>query len=91
MKLLSNSISVFVILIVLLILIPLPTGLLDMMLVINIGLSLMILLTTMYIKESLQFSIFPSILLITTLFRLALNVSSTRLILGNQGQAGQVI
>ena len=45
----------------------------------------------MYISESLEFSIFPSLLLITTLFRLGLNVSSTRLILTKQGQAGQVI
>ncbi len=91
MKFLNNTVSIFVILIILLIIIPLPTFLLDMMLIINIGLSLVILLTTMYIKEPLQFSVFPSLLLITTLFRLSLNISSTRLILGNQGNAGQVI
>jgi len=91
MKLLNNTVSIFVILIILLIIIPLPTFLLDFMLIINIGLSLVILLTTMYIKEPLQFSVFPSLLLITTLFRLSLNISSTRLILGHGGDAGNVI
>ena len=91
MKIFNNTVTVFVLLIILLIIIPLPTWLLDMMLVINISISLIILLTTMYIKESLQFSIFPSLLLITTLLRLSLNISSTRLILGNKGDAGNVI
>lgn len=90
-KLFSNAVSIFIILIILLIIIPLPTFMLDMMLIINIGLSLVILLTTMYIKEPLQFSVFPSLLLITTLFRLSLNISSTRLILGEGGNAGNVI
>lgn len=88
---LNNLVAVFVILILALIIIPLPTFLLDMMFVINIALSLIILLMTMYIQEPLQFSIFPSMLLITTLFRLGLNVSSTRLILSNEGYAGKVI
>ena len=57
----------------------------------NISVSLIILLITMNIKEPLEFSIFPSLLLITTLFRIGLNISSTRLILTKQGQAGQVI
>ena len=87
----DNIISLFVIGIVFLIIIPLPTPVLDMLLIINISASLAILLMTMYIKESLEFSIFPSLLLVTTLFRIALNVSSARLILGNFGQAGQVI
>lgn len=62
-----------------------------MMFIINITVSLLILLITMYIREALEFSIFPSLLLITTLFRLSLNISSTRLILTKQGAAGQVI
>ncbi len=62
-----------------------------MMFVVNIALSLVILLFTMYIKEPLEFSIFPSLLLITTIFRLGLNISSTRLILMNQGNAGQIV
>ncbi len=90
-KLLNNSISLFVIAIVLMIIIPLPAFLLDLMLIINITLSIVILLTTMYIKEALEFSVFPSLLLITTLFRLSLNISSTRLILTKGGHAGAVI
>lgn len=91
MKLFNNAVSVLVILIIGLLIIPLPPTLLDFMFVVNLMLSFVILLTTMYIHESLQFSIFPSLLLITTLFRLALNVSSTRNILFNDGYAGKVI
>lgn len=91
MKVKNHLISVFVILIVAFIIIPLPPFLLDFMFIFNISLSLIILLITMYIKEALQFSIFPSMLLITTLFRLGLNISSTRLILTQEGNAGQVI
>jgi flagellar biosynthesis protein FlhA len=91
MKPLSHVVSLFVILIIALIIIPLPAPLLDMMFIINISLSLIILLLTMYIRNALEFSVFPSILLITTLFRLALNISSTRLILSRSGSAGQVI
>jgi len=64
---------------------------LDMMIILNMVLSITILLISIFMKETLEFSIFPSLLLLTTLFRVALNVSSTRLILGNSGQAGQVI
>ncbi len=91
MKVFQNAISIFVLLIILLLVIPLPPFLLDMMFIFNFTLSIIILLTTMYISETLEFSIFPSILLITTLFRLALNISSTRLILTKQGEAGAVI
>ena len=90
-NILNNSVTVFVILAIFLIIIPLPTWLLDMLFVVNIALSLVILLFTMYIKEPLEFSIFPSMLLITTIFRLGLNISSTRLILMNQGNAGQIV
>ncbi|WP_085833602.1 flagellar biosynthesis protein FlhA [Clostridium merdae] len=91
MKVLNNAMTIFVIIIIAFIIIPLPTFLLDMMFVLNITLSIIILLMTMYVKNSLQFSIFPSMLLITTLFRLSLNISSTRLILTHAGHAGQVI
>lgn len=91
MKLFNNAISAFVILIIFLLIIPLPAWLLDFMFILNLGISFVILLTTMYIKESLDFSIFPSLLLITTLFRLGLNISSTRLILLKEGNAGQVV
>ena len=90
-SILNNSISLFIIAIILMIIIPLPPFFLDLMFIINIALSILILLTTMYIKEALEFSVFPSLLLITTLFRLSLNVSSTRLILTNRGNAGAVI
>lgn len=80
-----------VVLIVIMMIIPLPPWLLDFLLILNISLALTILLVTMYIKQPLEFSILPSILLITTLFRLALNVSSTRLILLGQGDKVKVI
>ena len=80
-KMMTNVFAVFVIFIVLAIIIPLPTPILDFLLIINIGLSLVILLMTMYIKKALEFSIFPTVLLLTTVFRLSLNVSTTRGIL----------
>lgn len=85
------SISIILLFVILLIIIPLSPVLLDMLLIINIMVSLMILLMTLNIKDPLQFSIFPPLLLIITLFRLALNISATRLILGNSGNAGNVI
>jgi len=90
-SILNNSISLFIIAIILMIIVPLPAFFLDLMFIINIALSIIILLTTMYITEALEFSVFPSLLLITTLFRLSLNVSSTRLIMMNGGDAGAVI
>ena len=90
-NLLKNSVVMFVITIVLLLIIPLPPFLLDVMIIINIALSMIVLLITMNIKEPLEFSIFPSLLLITTLLRLGLNVSSTRNILSREGSSGQVI
>ena len=93
-RMLGNVFAVFVIFIILALIIPLNGimggALLDFLLLVNIGLSLVILLLTMYIKEALEFSIFPTILLITTVFRLALNVSTTRGILST-GHAGSVI
>ena len=87
--------SFVVILSLALIMIPLPTGVLDFTLSINLTFAIVILLITMYTPQSLNFSVFPSLLLITTIFRLALNISSTRLILlnGTQGTsaAGKVI
>ncbi|MBF0309787.1 MAG: FHIPEP family type III secretion protein, partial [Magnetococcales bacterium] len=75
--------------------IPLPPPLLDLLLSVNIAMAIVILLTTVYVHKPLEFSAFPSVLLLTTLFRLALNVSSTRLVLlhGSEGEsaAGEVI
>ena len=82
--------ALVVIMIVLMIIIPMPPKLLDILMSFNITLSVIIILLTMFTTEVLQFSVFPTLLLITTLFRLALNVSSTRLIL-SEGYAGEVI
>jgi len=76
--------------IVLLLVVPVPAPLLDFLIVCNILLALLVLLTSMFVKKPLDFSVFPSLLLVATLFRLGLNVASTRLVLGN-GYAGQVI
>ena len=90
-RILNNSISLLVVIIVLFLVVPLPKQALDILIVLNIAISIMILMITMSISEALEFSIFPSLLLITTLFRLGLNVSSTRLILSEGGDAGMVI
>ena len=82
--------AIGVILIVAMMVIPVPSPLLDFLLIINISLSVIILLVCLYTTEPLEYSSFPTMLLISTLFRLALNVSSTRLIL-LYGNAGQVI
>ena len=80
----------FVMAAVLMMVIPIPAVLLDFMLVANISLAVLILLGTILLKDNMDLSVFPSLLLITTLMRLSLNVSSTRLILLN-GYAGNVI
>ena len=90
-KLLSYSIVLFVLTIILLLIIPLPAALVDVAIIVNISLSLMILVITMTIHDALEFSIFPSLLLVTTLFRLGINVSTTRNILTNSGSSGQII
>lgn len=90
-KILSYSVVMFVLVIILLLIIPLPAGLVDVAIILNMSLSMMILVTTMTIREPLEFSIFPSLLLVTTLFRLGINVSTTRNILTNMGASGQVI
>lgn len=90
-RILNNAISFFVVAIVLLLLIPLPPFVLDMMIIFNLSISLVILLITMNIRNPLEFAIFPSLLLVTTLIRLGLNISSTRSILTKNGDAGKVI
>src|SRR5881398_4039089 len=76
--------------IVALLVVPLPPVLLDLCLATSIGMSLVVLLVSLQTTDPLEFSSFPALLLIMTLFRLALNVSTTRLILG-KGEAGKVI
>ncbi|WP_196594664.1 flagellar biosynthesis protein FlhA [Pectinatus sottacetonis] len=83
-------VALAIVTIVIMMIIPLPTFLLDLLLCLNITLALTIVMITIYNVEPLDFSVFPSLLLITTLFRLALNVSSTRLILLD-GYAGEII
>ncbi|MER2032459.1 FHIPEP family type III secretion protein, partial [Exiguobacterium indicum] len=78
-----------VIMIVFMLVIPLPAIMLDFLIIINILIALMVLLVAMNAKEALEFSVFPTLLLIVTLFRLALNVSTTRAILSN-GNGGEV-
>ncbi|WP_068983138.1 MULTISPECIES: flagellar biosynthesis protein FlhA [Lysinibacillus] len=79
-----------VILIVAMLIIPLPPWMLSFLIVINITLGIIVLLTAMSMKEALDFSIFPSVILLLTLFRLGLSVSTTRAILAN-GDAGSVV
>lgn len=82
--------ALFVVAISAMLLIPLPTFILDLLLVVNISFSLLLLLVGLYMPNALALLAFPSLLLLTTLFRLSLNVASTRLIL-SQGDAGTVI
>ena len=92
-KILSNNdivLAIGLVVIVCMMVIPLPAPLLDLLLTINISLAVVILLVCLYTQEPLDYSSFPTVLLIATLFRLGLNVSSTRLILLN-GEAGNVI
>lgn len=76
--------------VVMLLVVPMPSAVLDFLIALNITASLVILLTSMYVKRPLDFSVFPSLILVFTLFRLGLNVASTRLVL-RDGFAGQVI
>jgi flagellar biosynthesis protein FlhA len=91
MKITDILVAVLILAIVFLIIVPLSPGVLDMLLIINISMSLLVLLISLYVRETLEFSTFPTMLLVLTLFRLSLNISATRLILGNNGEAGSVI
>ncbi|NBW39897.1 hypothetical protein EBR25_02730 [bacterium] len=83
-------VSLFVAAIACLLLVPLPTAVLDILLALNLASAFFLLLVVLYLPNAVQLLAFPTILLLTTLFRLGLNVASTRLIL-SQGDAGQVI
>jgi flagellar biosynthesis protein FlhA len=83
-------VPVGVVLIIVMMVVPLPTMLLDMLIALNITASLLVVLVSMYVQRPLDFSSFPSLLLVLTLFRLALNISATRLVLLD-GFAGKVI
>ena len=84
------GVAMLMVLVVVMMVIPLPTWLIDVLLSANITLGVVTLLVTFYVKRALDLSVFPTLLLIVTLFRLALNVSTTRLILLN-GYAGELI
>jgi len=90
MKIKEASIGIFVVLVIVFLIVPLPTFFIDFLLMLNITLSMLILLNALYSKEPLNMSLFPTILLITTLFRLSLSVTTTRAILG-EAYAGEVI
>ena len=90
-RLKTSSVALLMVAVVSLLIIPLPTAILDFMFILNLTISLVILFITMYIKETLEFAIFPSLLLVTTVYRLSLNISSTRSILTNSGYAGEVV
>jgi flagellar biosynthesis protein FlhA len=92
-KLLGHSdliAAVGVVLIVTMLIIPLPAVLLDLLITLNISIALAVVVATMYLGKALDFSAFPSLLLLTTMFRLAINVSVTRLVL-SKGDAGSVV
>ncbi len=91
MKFSDVIVAILILVIILLIIVPLSPVMMDILLITNISLSLLVLLITLYMKDTLEFSTYPTFLLLVTLFRLALNISATRLILGNNGDAGNVI
>ncbi|MBJ2120567.1 FHIPEP family type III secretion protein [Arthrobacter sp. MSA 4-2] len=89
-KLARLAVPIGVVGIIMLLIVPVPAGLLDFLIAANILLALVVLLTSMFVQKPLDFSVFPSLLLVATLFRLGLNVASTRLILG-EAHAGKII
>lgn len=84
------ALAVFLVGIIFMMILPMPTMLVDIMIAINMGTSVILLMLALYIKSPLDFSVFPSMLLITTMFRLALSITTTRLIL-LQADAGQIV
>ena len=91
MKTSDISIAILILAVLFVIIFPLPPAVMDFLLIINIAVCIIILLFSLYVKDPVDFSVFPTILLFITLFRLALNLASLRLILGNQGNAGNII
>ncbi|MBT0771393.1 FHIPEP family type III secretion protein [Kineosporia sp. J2-2] len=84
------AVPIAIVIVVLMMVVPLPAALLDILIALNIGVSLIVLLVALQVQRVLDFAIFPTIVLVATIFRLALNVSSTRLVL-RDGFAGHVI
>lgn len=90
MKFGDMAVAILIVSIILIMIIPVPAIILDVLLAFNIAIALVILLNVIYSKEALQMSIFPSLLLFTTIYRLSLNIKSTTLVLA-EGEAGEVI
>ncbi len=84
------AVPVIVVIVVVMMVVPLPAALLDVLIAANIAMSLLVLLVSMQVRHPLEFAVFPTLVLVLTIFRLALNVSSTRLVL-RDGYAGKVI
>jgi len=84
------AVPIIVVIVVVMMVVPLPSGLLDVLIASNIAMSLLVLLVAMQVRKPLEFAVFPTLVLVGTIFRLALNVSSTRLVL-RDGYAGKVI
>lgn len=84
------ALSVCVVGVLLVLIIPVPTAVIDLLLTVNISVSVVVLLATLYLRRPVEFAVFPSLLLILTLFRLSLNVATTRLIL-SEADAGSVV
>ncbi len=91
LKIADVGFAVAVLAIVMVMIIPLSSFMMDMLIILNITISLMILMLALNIKDPMEFSVFPTLLLVITLFRLTLNLASTRLILGDEGNAGNMI
>ena len=90
MKKADVAVAIYIMAAIIMFIVPIPSWLLDILLAINISVALTILFATMFSKEVLDMSFFPTMLLFTTIFRIALNTSSTRLIL-RDGNAGNVV
>ena len=90
-KISDIAVAILLLAILCVIIFPMPEAMMDFLIIINMAVCIIILLFSLYVKDPVDFSVFPTILLFITLFRLALNLASLRLILGNQGNAGQVI
>jgi len=90
MKRADIGVALYLVAAFVMLIVPIPSALLDVLLALNISLAFVILFSTMFVKEVLDMSFYPTLLLFTTIFRIALNVSSTRLILG-KGYAGNVV
>ncbi|HEX5323519.1 MAG TPA: flagellar biosynthesis protein FlhA, partial [Capsulimonadaceae bacterium] len=85
------ALPIGIICVIAMLILPMPEWMLDFCLLVNISGAVLILMTAIYAKQPLEFSIFPALLLVTTLYRLALEISAMKLILGNGGHAGEVI